>query len=36
VEKVQEITATDDRTPIAVEIIGQVDLTKVRKQWGLP
>ena len=36
VEKVQEITAADDRTPIAVEIIGQVDLTKVRKQWGLP
>jgi len=32
VEKVQEITATDDRTPIAVEIIGQVDLTKVSKQ----
>ena len=31
VEKVQEITATDDRTPIAVEIIGQVDLTKVSK-----
>jgi hypothetical protein len=29
VEKVQEITATDDRTPIAVEIIGQVDLAKV-------
>ena len=32
VENVQEITATDDRTPIAVEIIGQVDLTKVNKQ----
>ena len=31
VEKVQEITATDDRTPIAVEIIGQVDLAKVSK-----
>jgi hypothetical protein len=31
VEKVQEITATDDRTPIAVEIVGQVDLTKVSK-----
>src|SRR5438874_2411991 len=31
-EKLQEITATDDRTPIAVEIIGQVDLTKVSKQ----
>ncbi|PYM02269.1 MAG: hypothetical protein DMF19_03805 [Verrucomicrobia bacterium] len=25
VERLQEITATDDRTPIAVEIIGQVD-----------
>ena len=36
VETLQEITATDDRTPIAVEIIGQVDLTKVNKQWGLP
>jgi len=32
VEKLLEITATDDRTPIAVEIIGQVDLTKVSKQ----
>jgi len=32
VEKVQEITSTDDRTPIAVEIIGQVDLAKVSKQ----
>ena len=32
VERLQEITATDDRTPIAVEIIGQVDLTKVSKQ----
>jgi hypothetical protein len=32
VERVQEIIATDDRTPIAVEIIGQVDLTKVSKQ----
>ena len=32
VETLQEITATDDRTPIAVEIIGQVDLTKVSKQ----
>jgi hypothetical protein len=30
VEKVQEITETDDKTPIAVEIIGQVDLTRVR------
>jgi hypothetical protein len=32
VETLQEITATNDRTPIAVEIIGQVDLTKVSKQ----
>jgi len=32
VETLQEITATDDRTPIAVEIIGQVDLSKVSKQ----
>ena len=31
VEKVQ-ITATDDRTPIAVEIIGQVNLTEINKQ----
>jgi hypothetical protein len=32
VERLQEITATDDRTPIAVEIIGQVDLTRLSKQ----
>jgi hypothetical protein len=32
VERLQEITATDDRIPIAVEIIGQVDLTKLSKQ----
>jgi hypothetical protein len=32
VERLQEITATDDRTPIAVEIIGQVDRTKLSKQ----
>jgi len=31
-EKLQEITATDDRTPIAVEIMGHVDLSKVSKQ----
>jgi hypothetical protein len=31
VEKLQEITAPDKRTPIAVEIIGQVDLTKLSK-----
>ena len=29
VERLQEIAATNDRTPIGVEIIGQVDLTKV-------
>ena len=28
VAKLQEITPTDDKTPIAVEIIGQVNLTK--------
>jgi hypothetical protein len=32
VEKLQEITATDERTPIAVEIVGRVDLTKATKQ----
>ena len=32
VERLKEFTATDDRTPIAVEIIGQIDLTKVSKQ----
>jgi len=32
VERLHEITATDGRTPIAVEIIGQVDLTKLSKQ----
>jgi hypothetical protein len=31
VEKLQEITASDEKTPIAVEIIGQVDLTKATK-----
>jgi hypothetical protein len=35
VERLQEITA-HDKTPIAVEIIGQVDLTKVSKQQGQP
>jgi len=29
VEKLQEITASDERTLIAVEIIGQVDPTKL-------
>ena len=29
-EKLQEITSTDDRTPIAVEIIGQVNITSKR------
>ena len=28
VESLREIPATDDKNPIAVEIIGQVDLTK--------
>jgi hypothetical protein len=32
VGNLQEIPATDDRTPIAVEIIGPVDLTKVSEQ----
>jgi hypothetical protein len=32
VEKLQEITASDDRTPISVEIIGQVDFTKASKR----
>jgi hypothetical protein len=32
VERLHEITATDDRTPFAVEIIGQVDLNKVSEQ----
>ena len=32
VETLQEITATDDKTTIAVEITGQVDLTKAGKQ----
>jgi hypothetical protein len=31
VERLQEITEADDRTPIAVEIIGQLDVTKVSK-----
>ena len=31
VEKLREITPTDDKTPIAVEIIGRVDLNKVSK-----
>ena len=32
VETLQEIIAIDDKTPIAVEITGQVDLTKGSKQ----
>jgi hypothetical protein len=36
VERLQEITEADNRTPIAVEIIGQVDLTKASKRWGRP
>jgi hypothetical protein len=31
VETLQEITAADDKTPIAVEIIGQVDVSKGSK-----
>jgi hypothetical protein len=31
VEKLQEIPATDNRTTIAVEIIGQVDVAKLSK-----
>jgi hypothetical protein len=36
VERLQEITAPDQRTPIAVEIIGQVDLAKASKPYGRP
>ena len=32
VETLQEITATDDKTLIAVEITGRVDLTKATKR----
>ena len=32
VERLQEITAPDERTPIAVEIVGQVDLTKADRR----
>jgi hypothetical protein len=32
IERLREITAPDDRTPVAVEIIGQVDRTKLSKQ----
>ena len=31
VERLHEITATDGRTPTAVEIIGQVDVTKLKQ-----
>lgn len=31
VERLQEIPATDDGTSIAVEIIGQVDVTKLKQ-----
>jgi hypothetical protein len=31
VEKLREISPTDDKTPTAVEIIGQVDVSKVGK-----
>ena len=32
VEKLQETTSCDERTPIAVEIVGQVDLTTFRSR----
>jgi hypothetical protein len=32
VERLQEITGPDDKTPIAVEVIGQVDFTKTNKE----
>jgi hypothetical protein len=32
VERLQEITAPDEGTPTAVEIVAQVDLTKLSKQ----
>jgi len=31
VEKVQEITAADEKTPLVVQIIGEVDLTKLNQ-----
>ena len=31
VEKLQEITAPDERTPVAVEIIGQVNFSELSK-----
>jgi len=31
VKKLHEITAPDERTPVAVEIIGQVDVTKLKQ-----
>jgi hypothetical protein len=36
VERLQEIPAIDHRTPIAVEIIGPVDLTKASNSTGRP
>ena len=33
VERLQEITASDERIPVAVEIIGQVDFTKASKEY---
>jgi len=36
VEKLQEISAPDERTLVAVEIIGQVDLTKAKQVMGTP
>jgi hypothetical protein len=32
VERLHEITATDDRTPFSVEIIGHVDLARVSEE----
>ena len=32
VERLQEITGANDRTPIAVEIIGELDVSKVSKR----
>ena len=32
IQALQEITAADDKTPVGVEITGQVDFTKASKQ----
>jgi hypothetical protein len=36
VEKLQEITAPDERTPVAVEIIGQVNFSELKQTSGMP